>query len=143
MRAGYTVKPAHAVRQHVLDGHRDTVAAVLESAAEAANGLEEPATRAEATAALSAAIDDDLRSALVDLLRGAVDATGRDLLAEPVPASPYLVVTARGPLLRATLGDCRLVVLLRAFRNDRGAGGYVRSDLDPESAVEVRVRRSP
>lgn len=137
------MNPADAARERVLAAHRETVAAVLASADAAASELDEPATRDDVTAALDAAFDDGLRASLVDLLRDAVDATGRDLLAEPVPASPYLTVTARGPLVRATLEDCRLVVLLRAFRLDRAAGGYVRSDLDPARAVEVRVRRTP
>lgn len=142
-RVGPLVNPADVVSERVLDAHRDTVVAVLASADVAARDLEEPATRQEVTAALTAAIDDDLGAALVDLLRRGVDATGRSLQAEPVPASPYLLVTARGPLVRATLADCRLVILLRAFRHDRSAGGYVRSALDPEAAVEVRVRRRP
>lgn len=134
---------ADAARDRVLDAHRETVTAVLRRADAVASDLDEPATRDEVTAALDATLDDDLRASLVDLLRGAVDATGRDLPAEPVPASPYLVVTARGPLVRATLADCRLVVLLRAFRLDRAAGGYVRCDRGPGAAVEVRVRRIP
>lgn len=133
--------PDDAVRDHVLAAHRETTAAVRTAAEEAARELDEPSPRDAVTAALEAAIDEDLRGALVVLLRDAVDATGRELLAEPVPASPYLVVTARGPLVRATLDDGRLVVLVRAFR--RAGGGYVRATPDPEEAVSVRYRRTP
>jgi hypothetical protein len=135
------VDPADAAREHVLDAHRDTVAAVLAAADETVASLDEPAPREAVASVLATVIDDDLRMALVDMLRGSVTATGRDLLAEPVPASPYLVVTARGPLVRATLADGRLVVLLRAFR--RGAGGYGRADVAPSEAVVVRFRRNP
>lgn len=133
--------PADAARKHVLDAHRGTVLAVLDAAETVTARVEEPASRDEMTAVISAALDDDVRASLVDLLRGAVAATGRDLLAEPVPASPYLVVTARGPMVRATLDDGRLVVLLRAFRRERG--GYVHTAVDPEEAVTARFRRSP
>jgi hypothetical protein len=135
------VSRVDAVRKRVLADHRETVAAVGRAADAAAADLATPATRAATVAALREGVGDDVRAALVDVLRGAVDATGRDLQAEPVPASPYVVVTARGPLLRATVADGRLVVLLRAF--DRSDGGYVRADAAPESAVEVRFRRRP
>lgn len=133
--------PEDAARERIVATHRETVVAVQERAATATRGLTEPAPREAVAAALSDALDDDVRGALVDALRGAVDATGRDLQAEPVPASPYVVVTARGPLLRATVADGRLVVLLRAF--ERSDGGYVPADAAPESAVEVRFRRRP
>ena len=135
--------PIDAAREHVRDAHRETVAAVLERADEAAATLDEPASRGAVVAAMESAVDDDLRDALVDLLRGAVDATGRGLPAEPVPAPPYLVSTARGPLVRATVDDGRLVVLLRAFERDGAAGGYVRAGTNPSEAVEVRFRRRP
>lgn len=133
--------PEDAARERILADHRETMATVQERTTTAADGLPEPAPREDAVAVLSDALDDDLRAALVEVLRTAVDATGRDLQAEPVPASPYLVVTARGPLLRATLPDGRLVVLLRAF--ERADGGYVPVDVPPAAAVEVRFRRSP
>jgi hypothetical protein len=139
------VPDTDAVRAHVLAEHRETVAAVLSAADEAAGALEEPAPRAAVVAALEDHLDDDLRASLVALLRGAVAAADRELLAEPVPASPYLVVTARGPLVRATLSDARLVVLVRAFEraDDGDRRGYVRGGGDPEGAVAVRFRRSP
>lgn len=133
--------PEDAARERILVDHRETVVAVQEQAATAVEGLPAPAPREAVTTALSDALADDVRAALVDALRGAVEATGRDLLAEPVPASPYLVVTARGPLLRATLADGRLVVLVRAF--ERSDAGYVQADVDPETAVEAWFRRSP
>jgi hypothetical protein len=129
------------VTEHVLAGHRETVAAVLAAADEAATTLEEPAGRAPLVAAMDDRLDDGVRADLVALLRDAVDAADRELQAEPVPAPPYLVVTARGPLVRATLPDSRLVVLVGAF--ERADGGYVRADVAPEDAVDVRFRRRP
>lgn len=66
------------------------------------------------------------------VLVGAVDAAGYDLPATPVAAPPYVVVTGRGPLLRATLPDGRLVVRFDVFAVERaGAVRYVRADGDP------------
>lgn len=137
----WKVQPEDAARERILADHRETVGAVQACATSAAEGLPEPAPRADVVAGLSGALDDTVRAALVEVLRGAVDATGRELQAEPVPASPYLVVTARGPLLRATLADGRLVALVRAF--ERSGDGYVRADVAPEAAVEVAFRRHP
>jgi hypothetical protein len=61
------------------------------------------------------------RDALVSLpgaLVGAVAAADRILLANPVPAPPYVVFSSRGPVLRATLSDGRLVVTLCVFDID-------------------------
>lgn len=73
------------------------------------------------------------------LLADAADAAGCALPAEPVAAPPYVAVTSRGPVLRATLDPCRLVVTLAVFDVERGRDGvrYVRSRGDPLS-VECR-----
>lgn len=54
---------------------------------------------------------------LPDVLVSTVDELGGVLGAAPVPAPPYVVVTSRGVLLRATLERGRLVVELRAFES--------------------------
>jgi len=137
------VAPRDAAREHVLAAHRETVTGVLASADAAAEAIAEPASRDATVAALESAIGDGLRASLVELLEGAVAATGRTLPAEPVPAPPYVVVTARGPLVRATVEDGRLVVVVRAFERDRSAGGYVRATGGPAEVVAVRFRRRP
>ena len=53
--------------------------------------------------------------ALPGVLADAVEATGYELRATPVPAPPYVVVTSRGPVLRATIDPGRLVVRFDAF----------------------------
>jgi len=58
-----------------------------------------------------AGILEALPSVLVD----AVEATGYELRATPVPAPPYVVVTSRGPVLRATIDPGRLVIRFDAF----------------------------
>ncbi|CQR49713.1 MULTISPECIES: hypothetical protein [Haloferax] len=59
-------------------------------------------------------------SRLPRALADAVTATGRPMAAPPVAAPPYVVVTGEGVVLRATLGEERLVMLLRAFEVVRG-----------------------
>lgn len=49
------------------------------------------------------------------VLADAVDATGCELRARPVPAPPYVAVTSRGPILRATIDHGRLVIRFDAF----------------------------
>lgn len=53
------------------------------------------------------------------VLSDAVEATGYDLSATPVPAPPYVVVTSRGPILRATIEPGRLVIRFDAFEVSR------------------------
>lgn len=63
------------------------------------------------------------------VLSDAVDATDRALPASPVPAPPYVVVTGRGPMLRASLGSGRLVIRFDAFDVVREPEpGYERRD---------------
>jgi hypothetical protein len=54
------------------------------------------------------------------VLSALVAAVGRELQASPVADPPYVVVTGRGPVLRATLADGRLVVCLAVFEVERG-----------------------
>jgi hypothetical protein len=130
---------AAAAREHVLSEHADTVAAVGESADAVVEAWDAP------TASDGAALADALESclaesgtldALPDVLAAAVDAAGGTLSAAPVAAPPYVAVTSRGPVLRATLDDGRLVVELRAFRLTDDSG-YERRD---GVAVEASVR---
>ncbi len=75
------------------------------------------------------------------VLSGAARAAGYELRAPPVAAPPYVVVTSRGPMLRATLDDGRLVVTLRLFDVERGSQTtYVRGSDDPTEIVRVEWR---
>ncbi|ELY61926.1 hypothetical protein [Natronolimnohabitans innermongolicus] len=49
------------------------------------------------------------------VLADAVAATGCELPAQPVAAPPYVVVTSRGPVLRATIDPGRLVIRFDVF----------------------------
>lgn len=59
----------------------------------------------------SAGLLEGLSALLVDV----VDAAGCELGASPVPAPPYVTVTSRGPVLRATVDPGRLVIRFDAF----------------------------
>lgn len=95
---------------------------------------------------------DGTLAALLELFSTATEELETSPAADPVPAPPYLVVTATGPMLRATLPDReeRLVVELRAFRvvrdaaetGDTGADGptYRRVDDDTGGRVLVSLR---
>lgn len=81
----------------------------------------------------TALAERDLLEQLARVLADVVDAAGYDLPETPVPAPPYVVVTSRGPLLRATIGPGRLVIRFDAFEVIRdstpnGAATYRRRD---------------
>lgn len=140
-----------AVRDRILADHRRTVEGVLSAADAVADGWD-----GEAAADRSAVVDPlrselarrGLDDRLVVLLVDAVGAAGRELRADPVPAPPYLAVTSRGPVCRATLADGRLVVAVRAFRVERSGNEgsrsprrgarYVRDGDDPAGSLSVR-----
>ncbi|WP_227357003.1 hypothetical protein [Haladaptatus salinisoli] len=135
------IAPESAAREHVLDAHEETVASVLRCADQVAGTW-----RADAATDREAVVEPfsrRLRDAgamarLPDVLSGAVSAAGFSMRATPVPAPPYVVVTGRGPMLRATVSTGRLVVLLRAFDVIReGETRYVRGPDDPRDAVSV------
>jgi hypothetical protein len=59
--------------------------------------------------------ESGILEALPAVLADAVDATGYELQASPVPGPPYVVTTSRGPILRATIDPGRLVIRFDAF----------------------------
>ncbi|KAB1194023.1 hypothetical protein GJR96_11480 [Haloferax sp. MBLA0076] len=76
-------------------------------------------------------------SRLPRALADAVTATGRPMPAPPVAAPPYVVVTGEGVVLRATVGDERLVILLRTFDvTSDESERYVRTE---DVSIEIEV----
>jgi len=99
--------------------HADVVAAVGACADAVADAWDSETT--SDGAAIAATLESCLAEsgtldALPGVLASAVRAAGGSLPAEPVAGPPYVAVTSRGPVLRATLDDDRLVVELLAFR---------------------------
>lgn len=122
---------ADAVRSRVRTTHGDLLDEVTAAADAVAADWPEGGVRdrERVVPPLRAALDErSVTARLPDVLRTAVDATGHDLPAALVPAPPYVVVTSRGPLLRATLSPGRLLVAVEVFA----------VDWDP-----VRYRRRP
>lgn len=138
-------EPARAARRRVLSDHRTTVAAVLRAADDVADEWDrEFATdREDVVGPLARKLSaDGTDAALVDVLPDAVAAAGYSLRADPVPAPPYLAVTGRGPILRGTVADGRVVLELRTFDVERTDAGprYVRTGDAPEDVLTVAVR---
>lgn len=80
---------------------------------------------------------------LPTMLATGADALGVRLPAAPVAAPPYLVVTATGPVVRATLPETgRLVVSVEVFVVDRAGGTptYRRSEGDATETLTVELR---
>ena len=131
-----------AVREAILAEHTPTVERVLACAEAVASTYEAPPTDGrELAARLDRALSEaGVLPALPAVLVTAVDAAGGALPASPVAAPPYVVVTSRGPVLRATLPDRRLVVTLLAFEIERDPRRYVRGPSDPAAALSVAHR---
>ena len=137
---------ADAAREHVLAEHADLVRRVVDCADAVAAGWDGDSTadRERVVPPLRATLD---RAGVLDglpaVLVGAVRAAGFDLAAPPVAAPPYVAVTSRGPVLRATVGDRRLVATLAVFGIDRDAGvgvRYRRTGRTPEDVVRASFR---
>ncbi|QLG26920.1 hypothetical protein HUG10_04910 [Halorarum halophilum] len=142
---------ATLVRERILAGHADLLGTVADCAEAVAAGWDGDATadREAVVPPLRAALERaGALSRLPSLLHTAAEALGTSLPAEPVAAPPYVVVTATGPVVRATFPDRgRLVVEIRVFAVEPGGGGddprYRRvtaDDADPSPAVGVAFR---
>lgn len=135
-------EPTDAVREYVLEEHAGVVATVQDCAQAVAAGWNGTGTtdRDRVVPPLRTALERaGVSERLPTVLEGCVSAAGYELLAQPVSAPPYVVVTSRGPVLRATLAGGRLVVTLLAFEVVRDPRPrYVRGPTEPETAVEVR-----
>jgi hypothetical protein len=137
---------AEQTREAVLDAHRGVVETVLRraDAVAAAWDGDSTADRSEVADPLRRELDaGGAWSVLPEVLADAVRATGRSLSASPVAAPPYVAATSRGPMLRATLPDGRLVVLLQAFaveRDSDGSARYRRGPTTPTEAVRATFK---
>lgn len=132
-----------AVRDHLLDDRRDWVERVLACADAVTAGWngEWVAERERVVGPFQDVLE---RSAALDaapaVLTECVRVAGGRLGAPPVAAPPYVVVTSRGPVLRATLADGRLVVRVDVFEVARTPTRYRRGATTPDEAVTVSWR---
>lgn len=110
--------PVRAARRRIQHEWRPLVAAVNDCADQVAEPWDTSRTTNpdRVVVPLRAALESvDLLEQLPRLLADAVDAAGCELQAQPVPAPPYVIVTSRGPVLRATIDPGRLVIRLDTF----------------------------
>ena len=112
---------------HLRRAHGDVLETIGDCADATAAGFEttregRPATTDpdRITGPLRASLDRaGVLEALPAVLSDLVAAADAELSAPPVAAPPYVVVTSRGPVLRATLPAGRLVVSIRLFEPRR------------------------
>lgn len=127
------------VNARLLDAHRPALERVFDCADSVAESWDGETTTDRdavvvpfrATLRASNALEP-----LAEALEDSVTAAGYPLAARPVPAPPYVVVTSRGVVLRATVPDGRLVATLSAFE----VAPYRREGALPE-ALTVEHRR--
>ncbi|MFC4543547.1 hypothetical protein ACFO5R_16595 [Halosolutus amylolyticus] len=124
--------PVRAARQRIEDEHAAVVAGIDHCADQVAAPWDTARTTDPSRVAdsLGSALETTgLLERLTVVLADAVDATGHDLQARPVPGPPYVVVTSRGPVLRATIEPGRLVIRFDVFEVVRDPGpAYHRLD---------------
>lgn len=130
--------PVRAARACVASDHRDVIAAIDDCAD--ATAATWPRDRVADRAAVVDPLRTELEAAgilerLPSVLSDAVAATGYELGATPVAGPPYVAVTSRGPILRATLDVGRLVIRFDAFAVERDPGPSYRR----RSGVELAV----
>lgn len=115
--------PVRAARRRIETEHTDVIASIdrCADAVEASWDDDRVSDREAVVEPFTTVLESTsvLRS-LAEVLIDAVEATGYDLPAAPVAGPPYVVVTSRGPVLRATIDPGRLVVRFDAFAVDRG-----------------------
>ncbi|THE63327.1 hypothetical protein D8Y22_18670 [Salinadaptatus halalkaliphilus] len=111
-------QPVRAARRRLQAEHDEVVAAIDRCGDAVADPWDSSRTtdRGAVTARLEAALEESgLLSRLPRVLADVVAATGYALQAQPVAGPPYVVVTSRGPILRATIEPGRLVVRFDVF----------------------------
>lgn len=134
--------PTLAVRERVRGDHADFLDAV--AAAGRVTAASWDGEHATDRAAVVERFERVLREtgtldAAPAVLASAVDAAGGHLQADPVPAPPYVAVTAEGVVLRATTDVGRVVVSVAPFAVARDPARYVHRDLDPDDPALVDV----
>lgn len=136
------IESERRIRDRLLPSHGETLAATIECADAVAASWDGPATRREQVVEpLRAALD---RAGVLDrypaMLVDAAEALDATLPARLVAAPPYVTLTSRGPVLRATLPEGRLVVRIAVFVVEREPVRYVRRGRRPEEVLRVECR---
>ncbi|GAA0232038.1 hypothetical protein ACFFQF_26125 [Haladaptatus pallidirubidus] len=145
------VDPEIAVRKYILAEHAETVTFLLRCADRVAESWNDEVTPDQTSATTDPKMvvkpfSRELRKVGIvatfpTILSGAVSAAEFSMQAKPVPAPPYVALTSRGPVLRATVSAGRLVISFRVFDVIRnGRTRYVRGASDPETVVSAELK---
>lgn len=132
------------VRRRLVATHRETLAATVDAGGAVARAW--PADRVADAGAVRRPLETVLRERglvtdLLDLLEAGAGVMDASIQGSPVPAPPYLAITSRGPLCRATLsGGDRLVVRVALFGVGPEPPRYRFLDPDPEECLRVQLR---
>ena len=132
------------VREAVADAHREPLAALVDAGRTVARAW--PGETVSDADAVAGPLERELRDrglaeALLATLDTGAAAVGASIRGSPVSAPPYLAVTSRGPVCRATLSDDRrLVVEPVLFDVERRPPRYRFDDPDPDECLRVRLR---
>jgi len=131
-------------RQQILAENRAVIRGVVDAGSDVAAAIDDWPVHDAATIRdpLSALLEDrDLLEPTLGLLDSGARALGTTIEGTPVPAPPYLTVTSRGPVCRATLADGRrLVVEMRLFEVARRPRRYRLAGPNPEECLDVTLR---
>lgn len=132
------------VHRRLRDAHAETLAATVDAGRAVASTWDADAV--EDSTRITEPLETQLRergldAALLELLATGADALDTSIQGDPVTAPPYLSITGRGPVLRATLADGpRLVATVGLFAVERRPARYRFRDPDPAACLEVEVR---
>ena len=110
--------PVRDARRRIQTEHAElvgTIDACADAVAAGWNGARTTDSEAISDGLATTLEDSGVLETLPSVLADVVDATGYELRAQPVAAPPYVVVTSRGPMLRATIDPGRLVVRFDGF----------------------------
>ena len=133
-----------AAREAIGDSHWETLAAAVDTGRTVARAWpDETVSDADAVAGPLERVlrERELPADLLAMLGTGAAAVDASIRGSPVPAPPYLAVTSRGPVCRATLSDGRrLVVEPVLFEVERRPPRYRFADPDPEECLRVRLR---
>lgn len=131
------------IRRRLLAAHTKTISDVVDAGAAVATAIEEwPVTDGDAIRVpLNRLLHSrGLPTPLLATLETGAEAIGEEIRGAPVAASPYFLVTSRGPLCRGTLASGRrLVIEFELFEVETRPRRYRFCEPDPEECLQITL----